>query len=94
MNQPAQDRLSNSLAKIDSSIRNGQFIYANREANKLLSEIKNGKIDVGKEYADRLLSSLKRTILFLRPIVDVYSQNQSSIEIARRIQCQKSLKEK
>lgn len=69
---------------MDSSIRNGQFVYANREAKKLLAEISRGDVYVPQEIAAQVASSIKRTILFLKPMVDVYSQNTSTIDLVRR----------
>ena len=58
---------------------------ANREANKLFAELDRGEYDIDQEQTKSLLSSIKRTILFLRPMVDVHAQNQSSIDMARRM---------
>ena len=74
-----------SLLKVDSSIRNGQFVYANREANKLFAELERGEYDIDQDQVESLLSSIKRTILFLRPMVDVHAQNQSSIDMTRKM---------
>lgn len=80
-------RIERSLLTIDSSIRNGQFVYALRETNKLMAEIRRGEVQAGDAKA-ALLSSLNRTGLFLKPMVAAYSQNQCSIGIARRSECQ------
>ena len=79
--------VSLSLMKIDSSIRNGQFLSAHRELHKLYAELVRGEYgDIGRE--DILLSSLRKTDIFIQPMVKAYSQNQASIDIARRLTCQ------
>ena len=78
-------KIINSLVKIDSSIRNGQFLYAHREINKLLAEITRGEYNINQNNTIAIVASIKRTILFLRPMVKAYSQNQTSLDIVRRI---------
>jgi len=78
-----------ALLKIDSSIRNGQLVYAYRQASKLLADLRSGNCDVDITVRQQLLSSVKRTVLFLKPLISPYAQNQSSIDIVRRsCQCQ------
>ena len=82
------DIILHSLMKIDSSIRNGQFIYAKREANKLLAELNREEYNIDTCDAKMLYSSLKRTVLFLSPMIKIYAQNQTSLGIIRNvIQC-------
>lgn len=81
-------KIERSLLIIDSAIRNGQFLYAFRETNKLLSDLGKKTLTAGDNTQD-LMSSLKRTSLFLRPMVDAYSQNQCSLGIIRRKICKK-----
>jgi len=71
--------------KVDSSIRNGQFLYAYREAHKLVAELARGEYDIGEKNITEMVASIKRTILFLHPMVKAYSQNQSSLNIVRKI---------
>ena len=82
----APGRVERSLLTIDSSIRNGQFVYAIRETHKLLAELKRGEITAGDATAS-LISSLKRTSLFLKPMTAAYAQNQCSIGLIREKQC-------
>lgn len=85
------DGIVRALMRVDSSIRNGQFLYAYREANKLLAEATRGEYSIEKEEQEAIVSSIKRTILFLRPIIESYAQNQASLDIARRIlKCRKN----
>lgn len=80
-----------ALLKIDSSVRNGQLVYAYRQTCKLYSDLKKGDHDVGQGDIEALLSSVKRTILMLKPVIAAYAQNQTSIEIIRRSgQCRKT----
>jgi len=78
----SQWKVERSLLTIDSSIRNGQFVYALRETNKLLSELKRGDLSVG-EKTDPLIKTLKMTSVFLKPMVAAYSQNQCSLGIIK-----------
>lgn len=78
------DCILRSLMKIDSSIRNGQIVYAHRETNKLLAELRRKEYDIESNVEHSLECSIKRTILFLQPIVAAYSQNQSSLDIVRK----------
>ena len=71
--------------KIDSCIRNGQFIYAHRESNKLLSEINRKEYDLSEDVSGLLVASIKRTTLFLKLFIEIYSQNQKSLDIAKRV---------
>lgn len=89
MSEPAttlvrpREGVLNALMKIDSSIRNGQFLYAHREIHKLYSELKRG--EYGKAMVNEtLMSSLRKTDMFLNPMVRAFSQNQASMDIARR----------
>ena len=72
-----------SLSTIDSAIRNGHFLYAYRETNKLFSEVSRGEYDTEHDLGE-LLSSIRMTVLFLKPIIRAYAQNQASLDIARR----------
>jgi len=80
-----KDNISRSLMKIDSCIRNGQFIYAHRESNKLLSEINRKEYDLSEDVSGLLVASIKRTTLFLKLFIEIYSQNQKSLDIAKRV---------
>jgi len=89
-NRGSLDKIIRDLLAIDSSIRNGQFLYAHREANKLLSEINRNEYEIDPQNSDLLQLSIKRTILFLRPLVKIYSLNQTSLDIARKaLKCSK-----
>jgi 3-methyladenine DNA glycosylase Tag len=79
-----KDHIIRSLTKIDASIRNGQFVYAHRESNKLLSELKKNQYEMNGDVLAMLQSSLKRTILFIHPIIEAYAQNQKSLDIVRK----------
>lgn len=83
-----QDHIDRSLMKIDSCLRNGQFVYAHRESNKLMAELSRKEYDISTETCDLLKDSIKRTILFLKPMIEPYSQNQKSIGIIRKaVEC-------
>lgn len=76
------DYITRSLTKIDASIRNGQFVYAHRESSKLLSELKKHEYEIEADISEKLQASLKRTILFIHPVIEAYSQNQKSLDLA------------
>lgn len=78
------DRIIRSLLVVDSAIRNGQFLYAHRENQKLLSEILRCEYGDDHSRFDELVSSIKMTSLLLKPIIRMYSQNRTSLDIARR----------
>jgi hypothetical protein len=71
-------QVERSLLTVDSAIRNGQFVYALRETNKLLGELTRGEASAGDQTPD-VMASVKRTSLFLKPMVEAYAQNQRSI---------------
>jgi len=84
------NRTFSSLMKIDSSIRNGQIVYAYRQSTKLLADLHGGNHDVDPSAIEPLTASVKRTVMFLKPLIASYAQNQSSIDILRRTSlCQK-----
>jgi len=86
----SSNRALSSLLKIDSSIRNGQLVYAYRQVNKLLSDLYSGNHDVDPSIIEALAVSVKRTALLLKPFIASYSQNQSSIDLLRKANsCQK-----
>jgi hypothetical protein len=87
------DYVIRSLMKVDSSIRNGQFLYAHREANKLLAELIRKEYDIEDDLINEIESSIKRTILFLRPVIAAYAQNQSSLDIVKRSSKCKKIKQ-
>jgi len=70
-----------SLYKIDSCIRNGQFITAHREIHKIISDIGDPN-DLGLYD---VVSHLNRTLVFLQEAVDAYSENQKTMEALKRI---------
>jgi hypothetical protein len=74
INQPktSSNRTLNSLLKIDSSIRNGQLVYAYRQVNKLLSDLYSGNHDVDPSVIEALAASVKRTVLLLKPFISSY----------------------
>jgi len=78
------DGIIRSLLVIDSSVRNGQFLYAHREIRKLLAEIARGEYDTDADLG-QVVSSLKMTELLMKPVLRVYSQNQATLDVARRV---------
>ena len=76
--------LDNALSasqRIDSYVRNGQFVNAHREIGKLVSEIES---DAGEDpEIGEMLMYLRRTDAFLQDAINAYCENQRVMEICR-----------
>ena len=70
------DRLLRRMQRVDSFIRNGQFISANREVRNIISDCSDDNLD--------LLFYLKRISGFLAPVVNAYGETVRVMDILKK----------
>ena len=83
------DKIASTLQRIDSCLRNGQFVLASRELGTLSADLNSMGVDRMAEM-DRyfsvqdILHHLKRTGGFLQDIILAYGENNRTLDLVRR----------
>ena len=73
------------LRRTDSFIRNGQAVYAYRQAMKLVSELKKGVLSVGDKESDLELARELRTVSEqLKPLVRAHAATTRALAIIEK----------
>jgi len=83
------EKIVSSLQRIDSCLRNGQFVLAARDIGNLSASIscmKAEKLAEMGRYLDveEMLQHLKRTGSFLQDILLAYGENNKTRDLVRR----------
>jgi len=83
------DGIISIVQRVNSCLRSGQFILADRDVNNVLGQLKamdEAKLTSIGSYVNvrDLMQHLKRTSVFLQDIVSAYGENDSSLDMMRQ----------